>query len=98
MWPYGTTDTEGKDTKSFIVPKVSVCLWQRNIINVHDNYLTLKSQKYAWNSFWFSRKTLENFLPQICQYKTFYCSALKKNATFWNFLFLKYESICYSLL
>ena len=42
--------------------------------------------------------TLENFLPQICQYKTFYCSALKKNATFWNFLFLKYESICYSLL
>lgn len=56
MWPYGTTDTEGKDTKSFIVPKVSVCLWQRNIINVHDNYLTLKSQKYAWNSFWFSRK------------------------------------------
>lgn len=31
---------EGTDTKSSIVPKVSVCLWQRNITNVHDNYLT----------------------------------------------------------
>lgn len=44
-WQCGRTDTRVNRHKEFAVPKASACLWQRNIVNVQDNYLALKSQK-----------------------------------------------------